>query len=438
MNKAAADPDFQQKLKGLMSFRALFATLLLGSTIILQIGRTEDMPPSRPIQLLYGLIIAIFILSLFYTLVLKRIQRQTLFAYIQVGIDTFIVTLILFMTGGFSSLFSFLYLVVIIYASMLLFSRGSMVMAVLSSIQYGILVDLEYYGLIRPYGIEQSLANLNIPSYQVLFKIVIIMVACFVVAFLSGILSEQERKTKKELKAMAERVQRMERLAAAGEMAAGLAHEIKNPLASLRGSIQLLQEEIPVNSNRGRLMRIVLREADRLGTLVNDFLLFARPPAGNRIPIELNQTLTEIVELFKQDTQCSGRINIEKDTIGEVWVEMDPAHLRQIIFNLLINSAQAIEDTGRIRIGLEPLKNKKVAVRITDTGRGIPDDILPSIYNPFFTTKPTGTGLGLAIVQRIVDSYDSWLEAESEEGKGTTFTLRLPTIPPPAGKRNAL
>ena len=422
--------EFLHKFKWIMFFRLLFTTILLGSTIIFQLRESPSLL-ARPLVFIYVLTAAIYLLSFIYSLILRRVKRQLLFAYVQFIIDTVVVTLILYVTGGFSSIFSFLYLVVIIYSSMLLFRRGSMIVAALCSIQYGIMVDLEYYDILSPFVIEGGIASVYFTWSQALFKIVITMVACFAVAFLSGLLSEQERKTKKELLAMEVQVKRVEKMAAIGEMAAGLAHEIKNPLASLTGSIQLLREDLSDNTDHNKLMQIVLREADRLSSLVNDFLLFARPPMGKREPIELKGALMETMELFEKDSSSLGSITINKTLIPNVWIEMDMAHLRQVLWNLLLNAAESINGRGRIDIRMIPFKNRYFGVQISDNGCGIPDNMVQSIFDPFFTTKPNGTGLGLSIVHRIVESHNSMLEVESEKDKGTTFTLRFKQIPSP-------
>jgi len=417
------------RLKWLMLGRVVFTSLLLGSMTILQIS---ESPASKdnPLLILYGLIAGIFLLSFFYTLLLNRVKRELTFAYLQIGIDTFIVTLIIIVTGGFSSIFSFLYLVVIIYSSMLLYRKGSMVMAAFCTIQYGLMVDFEYYGLFKPFIIEGGLDAANYAWTHVLYKVLITMVACFAVAFLSSLLAEQARKTKKELLAMEEHVKRVEKMAAAGELGAGLAHEIKNPLASLTGSIQILKEEIDYNQKHDRLMQIVLREADRLSSLVNNFLLFAKPPAGRMEPIELEKAVLEIVELFEKD-ESSRRISIIKSTIPDIWINMDTEQFRQILWNLLLNSAEAIQDTGTVEIKMYLLKNKYVGIDIIDDGCGMDRETMKSIFDPFFTTKSNGTGLGLSIVHRILESYDNWLNVESRMNHGSTFTMKLRRIDPP-------
>ena len=138
-----------------MFFRLVFTSILLGSTVVLQLNENVSLL-APPLLLLYGLIGSIFVLSFFYVIVISKVQRKAVFAYFQIGIDTLVVTLIILLTGCFLSFFSFLYLVVIIYSSVLLFLKGSMIMAGLCSLQYAILISLEYYGLIQPYGMDIS------------------------------------------------------------------------------------------------------------------------------------------------------------------------------------------------------------------------------------------------------------------------------------------
>jgi len=425
------EKDYKTKMKGLMFFRILFSALLLGATIILQLSDSAT-PMERSLVVLYGLIIAIFLISLIYSLFLKRVKKEITFAFIQTGVDTFFVTLIIFVTGGFLSVFSFLYLVVIIYSSMLLPMRGTMVIAALCSLQFGGLVELEYFGILDPFGTNGNTLASAYDWYQIFFKLMVTMLACFAVAFLSSLLSEQTRRSKEELHAMEGHVRRVEKMASIGEMAAGLAHEIKNPLASLTGSIQLLQEDMRYDPDHARLMQIILREADRLSSLASNFLFYARPPAGKVEPIELDRALLETAELFEKDGSNNGRISTIKNVSSDVWITMDPGHLHQILWNLLLNAAEAIDSEGQIGIEMFPLKNRHACVKITDNGCGISPEALKSIFDPFVTTKPNGTGLGLSIVHRILEVYDAWLNVESELNKGTTVTLNFKQIVPPA------
>ncbi|MEJ2476657.1 MAG: ATP-binding protein [Desulfobacterales bacterium] len=420
------------RLKWLMLARVLFTTLLLGSTIVLQLGVAAS-PLAPGMLVLYGLIVSIFFLSFLYTLLLGRVASVVAFAYVQIGLDTVIVSLVIYVTGNYSSIFSFLYLVVIIYSSMLLYRRGSMIISLLCSAQYTFLVISEYRGVLKPFEIEDGLAAGNGDLNQVFYKILITIFGCFAVAFLSSLLAEQARKSRKELWAMEDQVRRVEKMAAVGEMAAGLAHEIKNPLASMTGSIQILRDGVHLDPDHARLMHIVLREADRLSSLVNNFLLFARPPAGKIERIELDKAVAETVELFERDASCRGRISIQKDFKTGLFVDMDQVHLRQVLWNLLLNASEAINGSGTIAIRLYPTKPHRACIEVTDDGCGMSNDTIKSIFDPFFTTKPNGTGLGLSIVHSIIESYDSRLEVGSRQGDGTTFSFRLKRIDPPTG-----
>ncbi len=426
----STERDLEQKLKLLMLFRLVFTSIFLGSTIVLQLNENVS-PLAPPLLFLYGLIGFIFILSFFYSVMISGIQHKAVFAYIQIGIDTLVVTLIILVTGSFLSFFSFLYLVVIIYSSVLLFRKGSMVMAGLCSLQYAILISLEYYGIIQPYGTDISPLILEFGWLRVLYKVMITAGACYAVALLSGFLSEQTRRSRSELQRMSEHVKRVEKMASLGEMAAGLAHEIKNPLASLSGSIQVLREENRYDPERDNLMRIVLRETDRLTSLVSDFLLFAKPPASKRESIRLDEAINEILELFQENSAIQGNLTIERKLISDIFVEVDPIHLRQILWNLLLNAAEAIEGEGRITVQMVNQKNRWIQIALTDNGAGISGENVDAIFDPFYTTKNSGTGLGLSIVYRILEHYGSRLDVESIEGQGTSVHFRLKMLTGP-------
>jgi two-component system sensor histidine kinase HydH len=428
-----AHQGLRQKLRWLILSRVIFTTLLLGSTLFIHIN--QSIPAVEPsLYTLYGIIFALFGLSLFYALIRSHLKRDELFAYVQVSIDSVVVTLVIFVTGSLDSVFSFLYLVVIIYTSMLLYRKGSMIIASLCSLLYLLLVQAEYLGWIPPLDFHTTTAASHYDWQYILYKVIITAVACFAVAFLSSLLAEQARRTRKELYAMSARVQRVEKMAAVGEMGAGLAHEIKNPLASITGCIQLLRDEMPYDAGRDKLMRIVLREADRLSALVGNFLLFARPPSGKSSPISLDQAIPETISLFEKDERCRERIAIRQSGQKGLWVAMDPDHFRQVLWNLLLNAVEAIEGSGWIDVRVDSAKAKQVSICITDSGCGIPRENISHIFDPFFTSKPDGTGLGLSIVHTILESHDGWLEVESEDGQGTTFTIKLTrlVLPPVA------
>jgi two-component system, NtrC family, sensor histidine kinase HydH len=419
------DNDLLKKIKWLMFSRVFFTVFLLGSTIFVHYQQQIDSP-NPSLELLYGMIAGVFILSIGYAVLLRYGMNLLGIAYLQVILDTVVVSLIIFATGCYSSIFSFLYILVIVYSSQLFFRKGSMLIAALSSIQYGLMVDLEYYGILKPFVMIRS--PLVDDLTQVTYKVVITMIAFFAVAFLSSLLAEQARSSRKKLLAMEEHVRRVDRMAYMGEMAAGLAHEIRNPLASLTGSIQMLKEELQFHSGQEKLMRIVLREADRLGILLSDFLLFARPPSGTVSEFFVDDVLIETLGLFEKDMNYCRRVSITTDLIPHVRIAMDPVHFRQILWNLLLNAAEAIPGQGKIHIRMQNPHDAYVEIRIADTGQGISPEHLDLIFNPFFTTKPVGTGLGLAIVHRLMETYGGFLDVESQINAGTVVTLKIKKV----------
>lgn len=416
-----------KSLKWLTFFRIVVTTVLLSSVTGLQLGEEPSLH-TQPLMAVYGLAAGIFFLSTIYAGLLKYSRRYFFQAHLQIFLDTFIVSLIIFITGGFSSIFSFLYLVVVIYAGVFLPRASNFITAILCGIQYGLIAILEHSRVIRPFIADWATLAADVAGFQVAYKILIILMGCLMVAFLGNLLAEQTRKSRRELAAMEAHVKRVEKMAAVGEMAAGLAHEIKNPLASLSGSIQMLQEDEVLNSSHGRLMKIVLRETDRLSSLLNDFLMFARPSTGVPKAIDLCKALEETVALFEKDGRRAHTISIPKSDELGVWIEMDPAHLRQVLWNLFTNAAEAIDGSGVIDITMGTERRSHVRLEIRDSGCGIPDEKLRLIFDPFYTTKTRGTGLGLSIVHSILESYGYRLDVESRVGEGTTFILHLKRV----------
>jgi two-component system sensor histidine kinase PilS (NtrC family) len=416
--------DIYPKLKWLMVMRVVFTTFLFGSTLLLHF-QTDD-PHIKPwFTILYLLIAIIFFLSVFYALISRRIKDLSLFGYLQISVDVFIVTLIVYITGGFFSFFSFLYLVVIIYASMILYLRGGIVFSTMCGLLYAIVILLQYGDVLPVIGVEEGLTLTNYGFAQISYKILITLAACFAVAILSGILTEQTRKSQKELQTLENHVKRVEKMAYMGEMAAGLAHEIKNPLASLVGCIQVLKEDLRYDSDHERLMDIILRETDRLSTLVNDFLFFARPPAGKPELINLKDAVEDITAMLEKDATQEKHYHLTKEKVADAWVVMDPTHLRQVLWNLLLNAVQAIEDGGHVEVSVNEIRHKKVSIQISDNGCGMPNDVVQTIFDPFYTTKPEGTGLGLSIVHRILEAYSSRLDVTTLPDSGTTVSFSL-------------
>ena len=221
------------------------------------------------------------------------------------------------------------------------------------------------------------------------------------------------------------RAARSERLATVGELSAGLAHELRNPLASMSGSIEILAASGARDEEDRRLLDIVLREADRLNVLVSDFLGFARPAAPQPAAVSLPALLGEVMHVFAADPRLGG-MQLESE-IADAHALIDGAQIKQVLWNLLLNAAQASAAGGSITLRCGPGRAAGTSfVSVEDQGSGIDPGTLSRIFDPFFTTKAQGTGLGLATVHRIVDAHRGQIEVESRPGAGTRFTLILP------------
>jgi two-component system sensor histidine kinase PilS (NtrC family) len=235
-----------------------------------------------------------------------------------------------------------------------------------------------------------------------------------------------------ELRRMEIAVQRSERLASIGRLAAGIAHEIRNPLASISGSVEILKS-LPggADAETRQLVDIAVREVDRLDRLICDLLDYARPRTEERQRLDLGEVATEIAKAFEAERR-ERDISVLVDAEPTVEIEGASGHIRQVLWNLIRNAADAMPDGGTIQISAfrEELTGGQCesVLSVSDDGLGIPKEDLDRIFEPFFSTKPSGTGLGLATVARIVEDHRGTVDILSESGKGTVFTLRFPMV----------
>jgi two-component system, NtrC family, sensor histidine kinase PilS len=237
-----------------------------------------------------------------------------------------------------------------------------------------------------------------------------------------------------QIRDLEEQMRRREWLATLGEMSAGMAHEIRNPLAALAGSMQILRKDVELDESNRHLMDIAIRETSRLDSIITEFLLYARPPALNLKEYDVNVVLADTLDLIRHEAQS--HMNIVIVTYpgpGMMTAQIDPDQMKQVFWNLATNAFEAMStggqltiSTGRRRIGSGERSGEVIEVLFQDTGEGIQKDALDKIFLPFFTTKKRGSGLGLAAVHRIVDLHGGWIRVESQEDKGSQFSVCLP------------
>jgi two-component system sensor histidine kinase PilS (NtrC family) len=547
--------DLFSRLQRLMFLRVVFVSLLLGASVFIQIRQSRtyfgDIQTTH-----YALIVTIYFLTFVYVVLLKRLKALIKLAYAQLLVDTLLVTAIIYCTGGIESIFSFLYILTIINGSILLYRTGGMIIASMSSILYGLLIGLHYYGVIAPQGIMpgQSTAYQEAP---VVYTFLVNVAAFYLTAFLGSYASEQARKSRVELrvkqadiiklealnewiirsissgltaiddkgriisfnpaaekifgvsaentigkkaqevfpsvleqvqnrlsgadhdpdafidssyqrpdgarsflrcsvsplhlpggshgghilffqdttamKQIEEEMRKVEGLAMVGELAAGIAHEIRNPMASISGSIQMLKENLDPDSMNGRLMDIILREVSRLNSLVNDFLLFARPKQAKVERFDLNQLILESLELIKNSGEWIDRIDVHTRLGESLQIETDPQQIRQVLWNLFLNASEAMPLGGSLYVSTETVNNfnghgrsrKMAKVTIRDTGRGFSQEALQHLFTPFYTTREGGSGLGLATVKRIIEGLKGRVYGKNHPEAGAEITLLL-------------
>ncbi len=531
--------------------RVVVVTLFLAATLFLNIREPASLGEQALASFL-DLFVATYVFSIFSLLALKLARKYIRgLAYLQIIWDLMFVTVLLLMTGGINSPFSFLYLLSIINANVLLARKEALYTASLCSILYGAMVNLLYYGFLIPPK-TNYLPPLQYDTRYIFYITILNILAFYVVAFLTGNLAEQVRKSESALmdkmidfdeleriyssivsnlssglftinregkirvfnqyaekltgitqedaydkplhevipgfvafsggnehvnrgeikyrtfsgetriigfnsvplydksgaqdgqiinfqdltriKKMEEELNRADRLAAIGELSASIAHEIRNPLASISGSVQLIANGDGIAEKDRKLLEIVLRETDRLNGLIEDFLDYARPVRPVKVKVHVKRFFTDLQAQLAADSRF-GDIMLDYNAADDLCISVDTDQFKQVFWNLLINSVEAMKGEGCIAIDafscrdeLDTDQRGSVKIVIADTGCGMDNEQIRRLFEPFYTTKQEGTGLGLATVYRIIEAHGGKIEVSSIKGTGTVFTIVLPGV----------
>ncbi len=236
----------------------------------------------------------------------------------------------------------------------------------------------------------------------------------------------QLRESREEIERLHRtQMSRAEHLATLGELATGLAHEIRNPLAGIAGVVEIIGRDLPPNSPARAVVKEVRQEITQINRILTDLLQTARPHPPEIRRSDLNTTVEHAVMLARQQALSKPIEIVLHKSSGLAEVEHDSGQIHQVLLNLLLNSIQAIEEQGKITVEVES-RADSAAIIVADTGRGIPPEHLPNIFRPFYTTKGNGTGLGLSLARRIVEEHQGRIEVTSSPGHGTSFVVLLP------------
>lgn len=525
--------------------RVVVVSLFLLSTAILDIRQsTGDF--EYALGGITRLIVATYLVSIVSVLILWLFrQANRLVTYLLIIWDIGFISLLLLFTGGISSPFSFLYLLTIISASVLLSRREALYGAALCAILYGAILDLHYFGKLTSMGLNPESTG-HLEPRALFFIILVNIVAFFITALLTGYLADRLRVsesalrrqamnleelerlntlivfhlnsglltitnegkirvfnryaeqligisqaaaynqpldkvipgfapfmpriagiTREEithhvpggdtlifgfktvsftdkdglplgviidfqdlthLKKMQAELERADRLAAIGELSARIAHEIRNPLAAISGSVQLIAGDSAIASHDKRLLDIVLRETERLNKLIKDFLAYARPTKPVKTRFNLHRLVMEVDALVCAAPRFK-EVAIVNHCPDHIDLYADGDQFRQVLWNLFANAAEAMDGQGTITVGAEQsvsATSPGVIITVADTGLGMDEEDLKQLFEPFRSTKPGGTGLGLATVYRIVETHGGTIRVSSAKGQGTEFFIYLP------------
>jgi two-component system sensor histidine kinase PilS (NtrC family) len=516
----------KKKIQALIVIRVIFVTLLLGSSFLFR------QKAISYIHELSYLIIGLYIATIVYALLLVRIRNLVAFAYTQLLIDVVFAILLIYITGGIDSLFSFTLILTVISSSIVLNKRAGYVTATVSSLLYGLLINFQFHGLIplTPGDISEG--------RNYFYNIFVHIISLYLTAYLSGYLSSRLEKTEQkleekdidlrdleffnravveglpsglfttdtsgtvlifnraaenitsiqkssiigtridsvlqyfpfpfsegrreqlitvngeqkiigigittlygrdeqprgfigifqdltQLKRLEAEMKQAEKMATIGELSSNIAHEIRNPLASLKSSVEMLKEDTVQKDYKMKLMDIALIEMERLDRIIKDFLTYSRPTQPEFKKFDIHGLLDDIIELLTNIEQNKGRVRIEKNYNGMIEVSADPQKMRQVFWNLGLNALEAMPEGGDLIISTENMDDY-MGITFKDSGSGIHDDDIEKIFFPFFTTKEHGTGLGLAIAYRIIEEHNGKIHVENNPDSGTTINILLP------------
>ncbi len=531
----------EQQLRRLLSWylaaRLAVVVFFLGGAIIYHVRTTPGAAPLVP--WLFGLIAIAGVQTAFSVVLLPRLQRAGRFIHGQLTWDLLFALAVIYLTGGVESLYSFLFILIIVAASSFLPFKQVLMVASAAAILYGSLLDLQYYRYLPMFGGQAFPPRVS--AHEVFYAVFIHVGAFLLIALLCGYLADRLRRSEAareqreidyedleqlnrailanvtsglmlispdgkirsfnqaasrisayrledvynrpveiffpsfahiessqnyslqrgeawmknrhgerlilgysashvrdpeardlglliafqdltEIKALEEQLKRADRLSAVGRLASGLAHEIRNPLASISGSVQMLREDSGICEENRRLMEIVIREVHRLNLLLGDFLNFARPAPLVLETVNLAAMLDELVDLLRAGGQL-GEVTIVPHYPEQVPMNIDRQKLRQALWDLLLNAVDAASPDGTVRIVVNPIDGE---VAVEDSGPGIDERVRERIFEPFFTTKEKGTGLGLANVYANIQAHGGRVYVENSSLGGARFVIDLP------------
>jgi two-component system, NtrC family, sensor histidine kinase HydH len=365
-----------------------------------------------------------FLLTALYAVVLRRGRYVEFLADTQLVLDQVMWTAVVYLTGGAASGATSFYGLSCLVGAALTGLRGAGVGAVSGGICYGALVTALAKRWVLP-PIDQPPAMYLPSSEELSFYVIVNLLVLVVVMLLAGTLAERLRWTGGELIAATQRADQAERMAALGRLAAGLAHEIRNPLGSIAGSVQLLRSGKGLDDEDQQLCEIIQRETNRLNDLVTDMLDLSTPRKPELALVDAATVAREVVALAGKSGRALTDVNVVFIADGQpALVRADNAQLRQLVWNLVRNAVQASGAGAEVQVSVRR-QPEGVELAVIDQGVGITEAQMPRLFDAFFTTRSQGSGIGLAVVKRIADEHGFLIHVKSEAGRGAAFRVLM-------------
>jgi signal transduction histidine kinase len=365
-----------------------------------------------------------FLLTALYAVILRRGRYVELLADAQLVLDQVTWTAVVYLTGGAASGATSFYGLSCLVGAALTGLRGASVAAVSGGICYGALVTALAKRWVLP-PIDQPPAMYLPSSEELSFYVTVNLLVLVVVMLLAGTLADRLRWTGGELIAATQRADQAERMAALGRLAAGLAHEIRNPLGSIAGSVQLLRSGKGLDEEDQQLCEIIQRETNRLNDLVTDMLDLSKPRKPLLSLVDAATVAREVVALAGKSGRALSDVNVVFIADGQpALVRADNAQLRQLVWNLVRNAVQASGAGAEVQVSVKR-QPEGVELAVVDQGVGIDEAQMPRLFDAFFTTRSQGSGVGLAVVKRIADEHGFLIHVKSEAGRGAAFRVLM-------------
>ena len=418
---ASAESSLAVRLAWLLALRLLVVTAFFGILTTFYLGGFSLNAFSGKVALIT--IAGAYTASAVYAAALRRGRHIPLIAFAQLVTDQLTWTSIVYISGGPSSGAVSLYGLTCLSGAILLGLRGAMVAALAGASSYALLCAGFVLRALGPPPDQPAEAYVTSWS-DLRYPFLVNLLAIVVVTLLASYLAERLRLTGGRLVVATERAEQAERLAAMGRLAAGLAHEIRNPLGSIAASIELLRTGGTLSVEDRELCSIVERETARLNDLVGDMLDLSRPRAPSKGLVDVAVTAADVVVLASR----SGRgadVRVRYEGPESALIFADAAQIRQVVWNLVRNAIQASSASDEVLVRVSSGGGERV-LEVRDRGQGISPEARERLFDAFFTTRSQGMGIGLAVVKRILDDHGFGIEVESVAEQGTVFRVRMP------------